>query len=370
MKSSMYLYSLAVVTSTFFAYLYQRLNNVKSTRSLHAVPRGIFMFAAFAVLFLVAGLRVNVGSDYESYVFWFHRIADGATAYFEPGFVLLNKLISIFTNDAQWLFIASSFITLMLIFTAIRKYSVNPALSVFLYSALSFFFYSFNATRQFIAVGIIFLAYGALIDRKWLKYMLYVLLACMFHKTALFMAFIYLVVNAKLTKIQYIGLAILASVSIIFRDSLLTLMTNIYPMYKDNEEYLYKISFSEILITTAVICLAVMLVYLKKNTMSLKNVNDRIYLNLVFLILLLHTGLAWVPAINRISLYLDISLILIIPVLLSKIKRKQWSYFFTILTMIFFSIYTYISIGLNNSNNVLPYNSVFSKVNESYTGNQ
>jgi len=364
----MFFYTLAIIASTFLAHLYQRLSSFKSDKQQISISRGFFFLASFFILFLISGLRVDVGSDYESYIFWFHRIADGATTYFEPGFVLLNHAVASFTNDAQWLFVASSFITLLLIFTAIRKYSVNPALSVFLYSALSFLFYSFNATRQFIAVGIIFLAYGHMIDRKWFKYMLYVLLAAAFHKTALFMAGIYLIINLKFTKLQYLFVTLLASTSIIFREPLLTFMTSLYPMYKDNEDFLNVVAFSEVFISTSVILLIVMIYYIKKGIMSLDNIKDRITFNSVFFILLVHTGLAWIPAINRISLYLDIALILIIPLLLAKIKNTEWRYLFTIAMMIFYFVYTFISIGLNNSNNVLPYNSIFTYSDRSYVG--
>lgn len=365
----MLFYLLVIVTSTFAAYLYQRVSTDRASGLLleggQAKPilishAKIFLFISFLILFLTSALRVDVGSDYRSYRSWFVTIAAGYESYFEPLFYSLVVLISSFTTNPQWLIATSSFITLVLTYVAIRRHSVNPALSVFLFSAMSFYFASFNGIRQFIAISIILLLFDYLAKRKVIKYLLGVIVASMFHTSALIMIPVYFLVGMRYKPLAYIIVIAIASSSFLFRDALLGWMIELYPMYAGNDAFLYRgFSFSEVLIATGLVLAVVMLVFFKRGKMSMANTTDRVIFNITFYSLILHTCLAWIPAINRLTLYVDIAFILIIPLVLLKISNKEWRRFFTASLMIIYILYLSVSVGINNSHDVLPYTSVF-----------
>ena len=88
------------------------------------------------------------------------------------------------------------------------KYSENFFFSMFLFIAMMHFVWMMNGMRQFIAVSILFAATGLLVERKFLKYLIVVLLASTIHITALIMIPVYFIAIAKpWGKVMWIALA-------------------------------------------------------------------------------------------------------------------------------------------------------------------
>jgi transmembrane protein EpsG len=355
----MFVYIISVVIAVLLATTYQM---TKTSKPIGVISRAvsrlspIFLGLSFLTLFLLSGFRVDVGIDYAPYTKWFDDIQSSDFSYFEPGFRFMIDAIQWFTTDAQWLFIVSSFITLGFIFLAIKKYSVNPAMSVFLFCTMGFLSHSFNLTRQFIAVAITLYALNFILKRKLFKYLLVIGAAALFHKTALLMIPLYFIIKTKLTPAQYLITTIaVAAVSLMGSIIVGFLVTHFYPQYYDKAFVGESIiSFYYILVSIGTLALVMHLVTTGK--MSLKNYKDRVYVNIVFLIALAHTFLVWVPLSNRISLYLDIMLIIIIPALISKIPLHLHRNIISIVVFVYFSIAFYLSLA-SNANGVLPYNS-------------
>src|SRR5690606_10312404 len=71
------------------------------------------------------------------------------------------------------------------IFYVVKKDSPNALLSIFFYYTLYFYFYSFNITRQMIAVSFILIAFYMLKKEKKLFSFITILFASLFHISAL-----------------------------------------------------------------------------------------------------------------------------------------------------------------------------------------
>jgi hypothetical protein len=191
------------------------------TKSQIRISR-LFLFSGFAAMVLIAGLRNrSVGTDTGNYVRSFSSIwtFDDALAYGnkygEYGFWLLNWCVHIISDEYMALLMAIALIVVGCYQRAIILYSRNWTISFFVFIAMGFYTFFFNGARQGIACAIYALAIGPLLERKLRAYVGYVLLAGLFHKTAIMMLPVYFIFDTTNTTrknvlIILIGIAVAA----------------------------------------------------------------------------------------------------------------------------------------------------------------
>lgn len=174
----------------------------------------IFLIVSFLLLCIVSSLRAeHIGTDTANYIHKFLVIQATDFSYifdlvrYEKGYVLLNKVISYISSNSQLIIAATSFITLLLIFIGIKRSSKNKVLSIYLFITLYYYFISFNAIRQYIAIGFILFAYNSIVKRNFIRYLLLILIASSFHQLAIVLLPLYFLYGIKmnLKKIIYIS---------------------------------------------------------------------------------------------------------------------------------------------------------------------
>lgn len=175
----------------------------------HYKLKPLILFS-LALLVLFAGLRYNVGRDFQSYKVIFLTILNGKT---EIGFRLLNLIVLLSGFNFQVVFLISSFITIILVYKTIIKISPYITLSLFLFLSLGFLLESFNIIRQWIAISIFFYASIFIVQKKFFPYFLLILIAALFHKSALISIPFYFLGNVSFNRYTLIILLIF---SIIF----------------------------------------------------------------------------------------------------------------------------------------------------------
>jgi hypothetical protein len=356
----MLLYIFSTITSVIFAYLYQisnkfRINN-KPSRIVKTI--GLVSFVtSFLTLFILSGFRYYVGVDYTSYTKWFYTILENKPSYFEPGFTKMIQTIQIYSYNPQTLFVAASLIALGGMYISIKKYSINPALSVYLFCTMGFLSHSLNLTRQFIAIGIVMLAFGFLVERKFFKFIIIIIIAALFHKTALILLPLYFLLNVKVKpKLFILLIACSLALSLLSRSIVNILLAHFYPQYQNNSLVnTALVSKYYVLMSFSLVILCIYLISQKK--LSINKTNDRIMVNIVLFVAIAHTIFIWLPLANRLSLYIDILLIIVIPQLLHLIPNKMHRYIITVVFVVYFALTFWVSL-LHNSNNILPYDNV------------
>lgn len=162
--------------------------SAKNKLSIPTITVLTFLLAIFS------GLRYKVGSDYSMYAY-FYEIVDPTSLRNslelvpqESGFVLLMMACRLFSDDPRMLFTIASIITVSAALVAIRRLSVHPTFSVFLYFFLTYYTLSLNAVRQSIAVSLFMLgeSYRGTSKFRWI---LFSVLAMIFH-TSTIIAFV------------------------------------------------------------------------------------------------------------------------------------------------------------------------------------
>lgn len=115
---------------------------------------------------------------------WQH-VLSGDFANYEKGYVVFCKFISYFGNNDQVLLIACAIISTAAFSWFIYKYSCNCLVSFVVWMGLPVFLANFSALRQVIAIAITVFAFKCIKDKKILPFILLVLLASTFHKSAI-----------------------------------------------------------------------------------------------------------------------------------------------------------------------------------------
>lgn len=162
------------------------------TGKQHLMKKILFVSICFIQLFLISAYRYRVGADYSQYAIGFFKMAlsdfsEMSYEDWEIGFILLNKIIGHFTADPGAFIIITSLIILIGPAYLIARYSVNPFISVFLYVNMYLFYMDMNFIRQAIAMSIMCFAYKFLVEKKFWRFLLIILLAATFHLTVIYM---------------------------------------------------------------------------------------------------------------------------------------------------------------------------------------
>jgi hypothetical protein len=193
-------------------------NNITKGNQISAV-------VSFASIILLQSVRKStVGVDIVTYLMFFKKLIDGSVKDFlfefytiEPGFLLFNKAIALFTEDSQIFLTIVSACIFIPIGYVIYKNSLNLYLSIIALITLGFFNFTFSGIRQSIAIGIVFLSFEFIKKRKWIWFVLIVLLASTFHKSALVFLFAYPLYFLKINKKHYLLIVVLIAVVSLFK---------------------------------------------------------------------------------------------------------------------------------------------------------
>lgn len=163
--------------------------------------RRVLFFILFLVGIIFVGLRdpYTVGRDSENYFLFFYSILDTDIflTNFEIGYSLFNQVIAkLFGNDYAYpLFLATGVISVGGVLIFLNKYSQSLFLSCLLFFLLRFFDWHFSMMRQVIAISFILLSFKYIIENKIFYYILLVVCAAFFHRSALIFVPFYFLIN-------------------------------------------------------------------------------------------------------------------------------------------------------------------------------
>ncbi|MDE5413786.1 EpsG family protein [Alkalihalobacterium chitinilyticum] len=193
-----------------FSLLSRYLSTPTSLNPALVKPHKLFVLLAISTLVLVSGLRNNIGDtyyymhSYREHPMTWDKVFDGK----DPGFNILQLLLQQLSSDPQLLLLVTALLTNTLIVITLYKYSRFFELSLYVYITLGYFLVSMNGVRQYLAAAIVFIATKYLLEGKFKRYVLVVLLASTFHQSALILIPIYFIVRRPAwSKVTFILLA-------------------------------------------------------------------------------------------------------------------------------------------------------------------
>lgn len=228
------LYFLILVTTglAYFVNAKQKslaYNNVLDVQKRDfTVMVSIFLITIIFILF--SGLRTRF-NDTVTYIYGFEQLntdlnfADIFESY--GGFDIYQKIIKVYISDnPQMLILITAIITNLLYLHFYKKYSVSFGYTIFLYVVLGIFTFSMAGLKQILAMSFSLLAIDNLLVKKYLKFVLWIIIASLFHPYILIMLMLVFFTDDIWRK-KSVLLIILVFISSLFFDTILGTVINI-----------------------------------------------------------------------------------------------------------------------------------------------
>lgn len=318
-----------------------------------------FVITSSLILILFAGLRYEVGFDFNNYLILYTDVVNGGFAFIEPIVAALMKFSDATGIGYAGFILLMAFLSIPIKTHFILKYSTIPVLSVLLFYSRLFIISDFGQIRQGLALGIILLSYPNLHRQELSKFSLKIVLAMLIHFTAFIFFPIYFIARKRINpKVQvavlFIGF-IIASVDL--KLILISLFSKILPggiaekllFYSETEDFL-GLTFSIFLRGGIVL---ICLIYYRQKILENKHY-EYVY-NIYFWGFIFYLVFNSLPQLGgRGAFYFQQFEILLFPILIlvskSKIVRVAWLLFF-----IFYCFWG-LSTVLNSQDAFFPYN--------------
>ena len=306
--------------------------------------KDIFIPLIFLVIF--GTIRSNtVGTDSEMYSRVFTDNISAESFVFDPrleiGYSTLVYFIQSIDKEYYLLFLFTSLIIVFNNLVSIRKYSRDFVLSVYLYICLGFYTFYFNTLRQAIAMSILMLGINFLINKKLFSYLFIVLLASLFHRSALIMLLFYVIVHYIKIRIEL--KAILAfTISTLISSSVLIYMASVNDKYSSYVESSDKAGGYSYILLYALIALIFLYFGRKIRTIDKEyKIFEQIYVcGICFCIPLILLGTN-PSGPKRVVYYFLMYLIFIFPIFFKYYKSLSIKTFFCIFVFLYFVYITY-----------------------------
>ena len=179
-------------------------------------PNRLVTILLASYLIFVGGFRYYVGVDYGFYYNTITATMSTITRYFglfkEPGIRVISAVGRLFYDDGISTIFLSELVVVVLYVRTIHKYSPMFALSMCLYLFMGEWTGAFNGVRQYLASAVLFAGSRFIVEKKFIKYLITVFIASMFHVTAWVMLSLYFFMNRKANFLQLLLLGAAAIV--------------------------------------------------------------------------------------------------------------------------------------------------------------
>lgn len=168
----------------------------------HPSGRAIFGMFAWSALFALIGFRdFGFGPDTEGYIARYEALQEDSWQQVleqltrsdakDPVFYIIAKAMAWIGIDTRgWILILAAVFCVSL-GGAVHRYSPEPFLSYLATLSLGFAYFAMTGLRQTVAISILLWAWGPLRDRRFLRFGLLILIASLFHSSALIFFIIY-----------------------------------------------------------------------------------------------------------------------------------------------------------------------------------
>ncbi len=187
------LQSFIVYFSTLFIMLLSLRGCRKERENKLLFNFGVGSFVAIMLYTLVMGVRYGVGMDYFGYLNPYKEAilyGESAVEDWEPAFRYLILGLAKSGLHFSFFFASVAFLQMFFVFKAFRKNK-----EILPYLVLAFFAVSLlswqNILRQMVAMPIFIYAIQFITNKDWKRYFLSILLAFLFHKSAIILVLIY-----------------------------------------------------------------------------------------------------------------------------------------------------------------------------------
>ena len=252
-------------------------------------------FVIPAILFTTfSGLRNNLGDTYynlHSYNLLVDNIPRPKIGDKEVLNSYLIYILREITDKPQLLIFVGAAISCVPVIYIIYKYAASYELGIFLFVATSYYTFSFNGMRQYMAAGVLVLGTRFLFSQErhaWLKYALVVFVAMGFHSSAIIMLPIFFITRRKAWSFTAISVIFAAVAVTLLFDAFLPQFLNVvaksdFSIYNDSGWFVKGEEAGSSFIRVLVVAIPLVIAYFSRERMKILGKTGDILVNLAVL---------------------------------------------------------------------------------------
>lgn len=366
----MIIYIIMFLCSLLLIYISYIINN-KFIRKL------LLLCGLLLPCLLAAFRNLSIGTDTSGYVFRLFNWSQYSNHFYDFvnlclkagdlndfGYLFITFVSYKFFGNIKFLFFISEFLVIFPIFLSLTIKSKNK--STIILGMLFFYLYiynvSLNMVRQSIAISFLILGLTLLDTKQTKKSVLCLIIAVLFHKTAVVGGVLYLIYalikrDKKEMKVFLFLIYVISIISVLFYKEFIVLISDLN-IYAHGVEYLNKYSIFDPKIMDTCVYVFLLLVYMFNNKEYKETIINSKFYNFMIAesLIILQFGM-FIRYADRLSLYfLYPFLINGLPYLYDNQKNMQKSKLILIIFFIFYWFYSFVILNLHET---IPY--VFSK---------
>ena len=330
-------------------------------------PNRAFLLLSFLVPFLLSSFRWEVGTDYKTYISLYEAINSISTSAqwvqqlleVEPLYVLMNLLVKAIFGSPLPIFFISALLLLGFIYRTMEDYhgKISVMLSVYVFLLLMFST-TLNIMRQMISVAIVFYATRYLFQHNYKKAALWMLIALMFHYSALIVLPFWLFRGTKRYErnvriIMFSALLLLFVLGSVF-GSLFDRIRHLY-LQESGSQPGVVLRIGLMLLRAPII---VPILLYRKQLVAHDERNHFWIIMAVFEVAFSYLGYI-LDVLNRLSLYFAVSWIVLLPALVRSMPTRGAQYRMGAYVMLVVTGLWVFNTAISNYGDVLPYKSIF-----------
>jgi hypothetical protein len=311
-----------------------------------------YIIGVSVLLILQSGLRnLAVGADTYAYFKQFEKVTlytwsnilDIITDYYgygigkDPGYVVFQKFVQYLLPNYQLflILIAVIFFSAMGNFIYQNTNRLSDAILAYvLYSCLFFSFFSITGHRQTIATAAALYGYELIKKRKFVPFLLLIILASTIHRSVLIFIPFYFIATLKKTGLYYSAILLLFPVLMIYQNAFCEFIVSLgnyeqYGIFEERGTYI----FTSMLLLVAAVALWKMKAVIRKNKETRPIYN-------AFALAVFLTPLTWVnPSAMRAVQYYSIFMLVLVPAVINSLevnlsKLQKIPYLVTVVILI------------------------------------
>lgn len=338
-----------------------KLPTTQLKKKLLKIRKHLLEITALLMIFILLSCRSeNIGIDLETYKHYFNNFDNLCTEWnYELFFELLILIIKGLGLGFRWLLIVEAATVCIALFLFLNKFSKDKLLSILIIFSVGYFSYFACVIRQIFAFSILLIATIKLFENKKLSCIVLIVIAALFHKSAILFVVIPLL---KTIKINLVVIAIITTLSLslcfIADDIFLFLSTNLNISYFTNYDIgLGKIPFSS-WISLSIQFFGLISIYIIAKIYRIEKddiVNYSIWNMFIFILVRFFSNVLSQLFMNRINIYVLIYIALLIPHLLTKINFRKFKYVTRVLLLIVLFVYMYEQYIIDDFYLINPY---------------
>lgn len=320
--------------------------------------QSVLLFYFLFLTVLISLRNKYIGNDTTGYIRMFDRYsmlgwAQLSRAEYEVGYLYLNKLVSLFTDDPQVFLAVAAILVSALIYPTYRRLCIDPSLTIVLFGILPTFAMAFSGIRQMIAIAIGFVAYELTRRKKLLSFLLSVSIAVTFHSSAVMLFAMYPLYHARITRKHLLIVVPVILLIYVYNAPIFTYLLALLERFTRFEGQIIESNAYMMILLFSVFTVYAFVIpderQMDEETIGLRN------------FLLFALILQFFAPLHVLAMRMNYYYIIYIPLLLPKIiesRSRRWNQvalFSRHVMVLFFTLYFFMNLTNSNPLNIYPY---------------